>query len=234
MSLRNFILGLVATFGAAWLAMVVVPYLKMRSLEPVPLAEPVGTSTVFHPKRTGRIANGADVYAANGCALCHTQVVRPTYAGNDLYRADWGGLKEDADRGDTRRETNAYDFEGEKFAQIGSTRLGPDLSNLGRRLESRHASFTEASRWLYLHLYDPKLDRERWDSTCPPHRFLFDEREVKGQPSPDALPVAAGEGKQIVPGSDARALVSYLFSLRKDHPLPAALDFAPAKPAAEE
>ena len=44
----------------------------------------------------------------------------------------------DGDRGDTRRETNAYDFIGEKFAHIGVTRMGPDLSNLGRRLDALH------------------------------------------------------------------------------------------------
>ena len=84
-----------------------------------------GATGIFYPKRTGRVANGALVYAENGCYLCHTQLVRPTYAGNDLYRPDWGGLKADPDRGDTRRETNAYDFAGEKFAQIGVSRRGP-------------------------------------------------------------------------------------------------------------
>ena len=41
----------------------------------------------------------------------------------------------------------------------------------------------------------------------------------------------AGDGFEIVPGPDAKALVSYLLSLKKDHKLPAALDFAPVKKA---
>ncbi len=232
MSLRTFILGLSASFGVAWLAIVVIPFFKMRNLEPIRLDEAIdGATGIFYPKRTGRIADGAQVYAQNGCYLCHSQLVRPTYAGNDLYRPDWGGLKSDADRGDTRRETNAYDFIGEKFAQIGVTRMGPDLSNLGRRLDALHAKGESPEAWLYRFLYSPRSNPEHWQSTCPPQPFLFVKREIKGSPSPDALPVNAGEGFEIVPGPDAKALVSYLLSLKKDHKVPAALDFAPVKKA---
>ena len=230
MSLRTFILGLSASFGIAWLAVVVVPYLKMRDLAPIPFPEAKATTAgVFFPKRAGRIADGAQVYAENGCYLCHTQVVRPTYAGNDMYRPDWGGLKSDADRGDTRRETNAFDFIGEKFAQTGVMRMGPDLSNLGRRVETEYAAGADPAAWLYGHLHNPRNNPKLWKSTCPPHPFLFVKREIKGAPSPDALKVDAGDGFEFVPGSDAKALVSYLLSLKKDQPTPAALDFAPKK-----
>jgi cytochrome c oxidase cbb3-type subunit 2 len=230
MSLRTFILGLSASFGIAWLAVVVVPYFKMRDLAPITLTEESdGVTGVFYPKRTGRVADGALVYAGNGCYLCHTQVVRPTYAGNDLFRPDWGGLKSDADRGDTRRETNAYDFFGEKYAQIGVMRMGPDLSNLGRRVETEYAAGGSAEGWLYAHLYNPRSNPKLWKSTCPPHPFLFQKREIKGSPSADALKVAIDENHELVPNSDAKALVSYLLSMKKDHKAPAALDFAPAK-----
>ncbi len=230
MSLRTFILGLAASFGVAWLAIIVIPYLKMRDLAPITLSEAAdGATGIFYPKRSGRVTNGARVYAENGCYLCHTQVVRPTYAGNDLYRADWGGLKNDPDRGDTRRETNAYDFNGEAFAQIGLTRMGPDLSNLGRRIESLRSKGTNPEQWLFSHLYNPRANPELWNSTCPPHPFLFEKREVKGNPSADALPIDVGPGFELVPSSDAKVLVSYLLSLKKDHPVPAALNFTPAK-----
>ncbi len=229
MSLRTFILGLSVSFGIAWLAIVVVPYFKMRGLAPIVLTEATdGVNGVFFPKRSGRVADGALVYAENGCYLCHTQVVRPTYAGADLYRPDWGGLKADPDRGDTRRETNAYDFFGEKFAQIGVMRMGPDLSNLGRRVETEYAP-AAAEAWLYAHLYNPRNNPKLWKSTCPPHPFLFVKREIKGSPSSDALDVKTCENHELVPGSDARALVSYLLSLKKDQKAPAVLDFAPAK-----
>lgn len=230
MTFRTFILGLSASFGIAWLAVIVVPFFKMRNLAPIQLNEATdGTTGIFFPKRTGRVANGALVYAENGCYLCHTQVVRPTYAGNDLYHADLAGLKADPDRGDTRRETNAYDFFGEKFAQIGVSRMGPDLSNLGRRVESEFAAGGDPAKWLYGHLYNPRNEPKRWKSTCPPFRFLFDKRPIKGDPSNDALSVDLTNGTEVVPGPDAKALVSYLLSLKKDQAVPASLNFGPAK-----
>jgi cytochrome c oxidase cbb3-type subunit II len=230
MSFRIFILGLSATFGIAWLAVIVVPYVKMRNLQPIELNEATdGTTGIFYPKRTGRISNGAEVYAENGCYLCHTQVIRPTYAGNDLYRADWAGLKADPDRGDTRRETNAYDFFGEKFAHIGVSRMGPDLSNLGRRVESNYALGQDPANWLYSHLYNPRYEAKRYQSTCPSFRFLFVETPVKGNPSTNALPFRGHDNAEIVPTPEARALVSYLLSLKKDQAVPAVLNFSPPK-----
>ena len=230
MSLRTFILGLSTSFGIAWLAIIVVPFIKMRNLAPIQLSEATdGTTGIFFPKRTGRVADGAKVYGENGCYLCHTQVIRPTYAGNDLYRPDWGGLKADPDRGDTRRETNAYDFFGEKFAQIGVSRMGPDLSNLGRRAESNYAAGADPEKWLYAHLYNPRAEPTRWKSTCPSFRFLFTRQSIKGAANNDALPFGREEGTELVPSSDAKALVSYLLSLKKDQKVPAVLDFAPAK-----
>jgi cytochrome c oxidase cbb3-type subunit 2 len=233
MSLRTFILGLSVSFGIAWLAVVVVPFYKMRNLAPVPFPESKETAGVFFPKRTGRIADGAQVYAENGCYLCHTQVVRPTYAGNDLYRPDWGGLISDPDRGDTRRETNAYDFMGESFAQIGVMRMGPDLSNLGRRVETEYAAGGSPEAWLYAHLYRPRNNPQLWKSTCPPYPFLFEKREIKGNRSDDALDVKSREGYEVLPGSDAVALVSYLMSMKKDQTTPTSLDFSPGKKEAK-
>lgn len=230
MSFRTFILGLSASFGVAWLAIIVVPFFKMRDLAPIELSEATdGKTGIFFPKRSGRVADGAAVYAENGCYLCHTQVVRPTYAGNDLYRPDWGGLKADPDRGDTRRETNAYDFFGEKFAQIGVSRMGPDLSNLGRRVETIYAAGGDPAQWLFAHLYNPRQDPRRWKSTCPPHRFLFTKRKITGNPSGEAVPLGSDGVKELVPGPEAKALVSYLLSLKKDQAVPAALNFAPAR-----
>jgi cytochrome c oxidase cbb3-type subunit II len=230
MSFRIFILGLSATFGVAWLTIVVVPYITMKKLQPIELNEAVdGAKGIFYPKRTGRIANGARVYAENGCYLCHTQVIRPTYAGNDLYRDDWAGLNADPDRGDTRRETNAYDFFGEKFAQVGVSRLGPDLSNLGRRVESIYAAGKDPANWLFAHLYNPRNEPKRYQSTCPSFRFLFVKRTIKGSPSVDALPFSVDHNVEIVPNADAKALVSYLLSLKKDQAIPAVLNFAPPK-----
>jgi cytochrome c oxidase cbb3-type subunit 2 len=230
MSLRTFIFGLAASFGVAWLFIIVVPFIKMRNLEPIQLNEATdGATGIFYPKRTGRITNGALVYAENGCYLCHSQLIRPTYAGNDLYRSDWGGLKADPDRGDTRRETNAYDFSGEKFAQLGVSRMGPDLSNVGLRVSANYATGGDPAKWFYNHLYNPRQDPKLWKSTCPPIRFMFSERLITGNPSNDAIAIVDDGKKEIVPDSDAQALVSYLLSLKKDQAVPAVLNFAPPK-----
>jgi cytochrome c oxidase cbb3-type subunit 2 len=232
MSLRNFLIGLAASFGVPWLVMLVLPFARMRAVAPLRYDPAVDKKdTLFHPKRAGRTANGALVYAENGCYQCHSQVVRPTYAGNDMYRPDWGGLADDADRGDTRRETNVWDYQNERFAQLGVARIGPDLSNVGRRID-RYAAAAGISpeQWVYRHLYDPRADPGRYQSVCPSHRFLFEEPPRYGATTADALPVPAKHGGQVVPGSDARALASYLLGLRKDDALPAAVNPAP-KPA---
>lgn len=232
MSFRTFILSLSASFGVAWLAIVIVPYFKMRSLEPVAVEEGDGTNAVYIPKRAGRIADGAEVYAANGCYMCHSQLIRPTYAGNDMFRPDWGGIAGDEDRGDTRRETNAFDFEGEDFAHIGISRLGSDLSNLARRIETDYAKGGNSEQWLFGHLYNPRWEAKRRDSTCPSFRFLFNVTEIKGNPSDNALPFPVEEGMEIIPKPEARALVSYLLSLKKDQPVPTYFNFAPPTAAA--
>ena len=255
MTFRQFAIGLTASFGLAWLAMVVVPFFKLRNPSPVSFEEGVDAQEgIYHPKRAGRVANGANIYAANGCYQCHTQVVRPTYAGNDLGRPDFGGLKADPDRGDTRRESNAFDYIGLDYAQIGVTRLGPDLMNFGiriseeKRLEIKEEREQLAARtggeaesvkqgeaegrartYVYKHLYNPRLFPELKDwSSCPSFSFLFETRKITGQKSEAALDVPTEDGYEVVPGDKARALVDYLMSLKHDDPVPASMNYAPA------
>lgn len=233
MSFRQFAFGLTASFGIAWLAIVIVPFFLMRSPKPVSFNEIADNKEgIYHPKHTGRIANGSEVYAANGCYHCHTQLIRPTYAGNDLGRPDWAGLKTDEERGDTRRESNVFDYQGEKFAEIGLNRLGPDLSNLGRRVEQIYAKGSDPKQWLLMHLYDPRANPNRPTSTCPSFRFMFSEQKVLGQTPANALPVQAPEGKVIVPDHEALVLVDYLLALKRDDAVPASMGHsAPGKPA---
>jgi len=228
MTFRQFAFGLTASFGLAWLAMVVVPFFKLRNPSPVSFEEGVDSlEGIYHPKLMGRVTNGAIVYSANGCYQCHTQVVRPTYAGNDLGRPDFGGLKADPDRGDTRRESNVFDYIGLDYAQIGVTRLGPDLMNVGLRMEATHG--TDAEAWLYKRLYNPRLIPALKDwSSCPSFSFLFETREITGQPSDSAVDVPTEDGFEVVPGDKARALVEYLMSLRHDDPVPSSMNYAPA------
>jgi cytochrome c oxidase cbb3-type subunit 2 len=238
MTLKKFLIGTIASFGLAWLLVVVLPFVLMRNPKPVEFKEAVdGQTGVFIAKTHGRVADGLAVYQANGCALCHTQVIRPTYAGTELWRQDWAGLAKDEDRGDTRRESNVFDYSGLNYAPIGQTRVGEDLSNLAVRMQARFPkSPAQAEAWLYRHLYNPRSFPELGWSICPSMPFLFEEKEIRGQgPSADALQgVAMGDKKraaagkeEIVPGSDARALISYLMSLRHDHKIPASINYAP-------
>ena len=228
MTFRQFAIGLTASFGLAWLAMVVVPFFKLRNPSPVSFEEGIDAQEgIYHPKRAGRVVNGANVYAANGCYQCHTQVVRSSYAGNDLGRPDFGGLKADPERGDTRRESNVFDYIGLDFAQIGVTRLGPDLMNVGLRMEANYGA--DAKGYLYKHLYNPRLIPALTDwSSCPSFSFLFETRKITGQKSDAALDVPTEDGYEVIPGDQARALVDYLMSLKHDDPVPASMNYAPA------
>jgi len=234
MTLRFFTLGMTASFGTAWLFAVVLPFFKTSELKPVPYVEAVDEKTgVYFPKRTGQITNGAKVYSQNGCYVCHTQVVRPTYAGNDFHRDGWAGFKADPDRGDTRRESNVFDYQGEEFAQIGLMRIGPDLSNVGSRMEKKAIAANTAKKeslgdaWsdsmkvtpeslLFSHLYNPRSNVSmRW-STCPSVAFMFEEPK-------------AGESVPT-PKPDARALVGYLMSMKKNDAVPASMNYSASKP----
>lgn len=131
----------------------------------------------------------------------------------------------DMDRGWGRRGSVARDFLQDHPLLLGSQRLGPDLANIGVRKPD--------AAWQLKHLYAPARVVE--GSTMPPYRFLFQKRKVNQVRSADALALegdlAPGPGFEIVPTTEAKALVAYLLSLRSDVPLFEAPFSAPA-PAA--
>ncbi len=132
--------------------------------------------------------------------------------GTDLQR-NWGA-----------RRTVGADYLYDEPVQIGNSRLGPDLSNVGARLPD--------ANWHLLHLYDPRATVN--GSIMPAYRYLFETRLKKGkQPSPDALTLpdqfAPRDSRfEIVPTPEARLLVAYLQSLRVN----TALFEAPQTPSA--
>lgn len=206
MNFKTFLIGLTVAFGLPWVFAVAIPYVRMTNLEPASFTEAQdGFDGVYEFARSGR-TDGAPIYAANGCALCHTQLIRPTAAGTDMYRDDWAGVPANASEGieDSRRETNPYDFTDEKFAYIGQGRVGQDLSNVAIRA-SKHASEKgiTAQQWILEHLYNPR-DFD-YKSTCPSVSFMFD-------------------GSADRPKSEAKALAAYLLSMRKDNPIPTSLN----------
>ncbi|MFA7344790.1 MAG: cbb3-type cytochrome c oxidase subunit II [Terrimicrobiaceae bacterium] len=200
--------GVLAAFAASWLGLVVYPYLELGHMQPVPDED---TGGYFPPALPGLAVVGQRVYAANGCLYCHSQQVRP------------GPLSTDIAKGLGPRRTVARDYLRSQPVFLGTMRTGPDLTNVGLRK-------TDAN-WLHRHLYDPRPVTE-W-SIMPSHRFLYNMRKIQGQPSEDAIQGLAGPhappaGFEVVPTDEAKALVAYLLSLKRDYPLPEA-PLSPAK-----
>jgi len=181
--------------------------------------------------RSGRIKDGAIAYGVNGCYVCHTQLIRPTYNENstELWRDDWAG-RVDEDGLDTRRETMPSDYYREPFAQVGLTRRGPDLSNFGYRAEAQaKAEGISAEALLYRHFWDPAAEIGFRKSVCPSQKHLFVKKDFYGQDSEAVVPVESAEGTVILPKEDMKALVSYLISLKRDYEVPAVYNFTPKK-----
>lgn len=191
--------GVLATLAASWLGLVAVPRQQLGNLD-ADLSTNAANAVVTHPPlRSGEATQGRAVYVSLGCAACHTQQVRPENGGSDLARG-WG-----------QRRSVARDYLLDQPAQLGSSRLGPDLANYGARLGTNAFNLVR--------LYDPRLVVT--NSTCEGAPYLFDVRTVTGEPSGSALPV--GEpGREVVPKAAARQLAAYLASLNSGVELPEA------------
>jgi cytochrome c oxidase cbb3-type subunit II len=198
--------GVFAAFALCWFGLVVVPQNQLGGMQPEVDSD---SGAVYPPVPSGLAARGREIYAANGCGYCHTQVVRGETGGADIARG-WG-----------KRRTVARDFLYEEPLVLGSLRVGPDLANVGSgELADPFAGEPNGARrkdatWHFVHLYSPRMLRK--DSLMPSYRFLFERRRISGDPAPDALPLTGGAappaGYEVVPTPEAKALVSYLLSL---------------------
>lgn len=144
-------------------------------------------------------------------------------------RVDVVPVGADIERGWGKRRSVAQDYIYDSPVMLGSQRVGPDLANVGARLPD--------AKWQLLHLYAPRTVVP--DSVMPSYKFLFEQRKINGQPSPDALPLegdyAPPAGYEVVPRAEAKALVAYLLSLHAGAPLyeaPLSVASAPAATAA--
>jgi cytochrome c oxidase cbb3-type subunit 2 len=209
---RKFFLAFLGIFAFAWIGIVVLPWMALGNLQPVP--QP-GSTDILPWDTNGLAHAGEKVYAANGCAYCHTQQVRAPESGADIIRG-WGTAKNES--GDkpaeiTRRTfPRDYLWQGQVF--LGNDRTGADLSNVAYR-------FPDAAG-LYRYLYDPSVLNPH--SSMPSYRFLFTVQAIANAPSADALVLDARDtpapGYEILPTPDAQALVAYLLSLKKGYDLP--------------
>lgn len=138
-------------------------------------------------------ARGRRVYIEYGCLYCHSQQVRDPVAGADS-RFGWG------------RPSLPSDYIHDKPHLLGTSRTGPDLSNVGSRQPSRD--------WHHLHLFNPRL-LVRW-SLMPPHPFLYRTIQSQQSPEPGALRIPGTADRWLVPSEKAQALVEYLLSLKRD------------------
>src|SRR6476646_2625520 len=112
------VLGILATLAFSWLGLAYIPDLQIGHLNPQ--SDEEGTDIYPMPK-SGMSERGRKIYAANGCVYCHSQQVRADYAASDIER-NWG----------TRRSA-PRDYIFERPALLGTERMGPDLSNIGKR-----------------------------------------------------------------------------------------------------
>lgn len=91
-----------------------------------------------------------------------------------------------------------------------------------------------SAAWHHRHLYSPRSLNQ--DSNMPSFKFLYEKRQVGGQPAADALTLPASEspgaGWEIVPSYDAKCLVAYLMSLDQSHELKEVKSAIPPAPPA--
>ena len=111
-------LGVFGMFAFSWFGLTVIPNLQIGALNPQ--ADEEGTDVYPQPP-SGMAVRGREVYAANGCVYCHSQQVRPDYVSADIDRK-WG-----------ERRSAPRDYLFDRPVLLGQARLGPDLSNIGKR-----------------------------------------------------------------------------------------------------
>ena len=106
--------GAMVALGVATAALVVLPYIQVRDIQP-----PEGLKPFTSAQLRGR-----NVYVANGCVYCHTQQPRDRNLGPDHLRG-WG------------RASVPGDYVYDRPHLLGSMRTGPDLFNIGARQPSK-------------------------------------------------------------------------------------------------
>jgi|SRR5437667_4929462 len=126
----SLVLGIFGTLAFSWIGLAYIPNLQIGHLDPQ--MEEDGSDAYPVPK-SGMAERGRRVYVANGCFYCHSEQVRADYAGADIDRK-WG---------DRRSAPRDYIFD--RPALLGRLRMGPDLSNIGKRAPAEAAASPAAN-----------------------------------------------------------------------------------------
>ena len=253
-SLKSFVLVLGACIGVPTYFMVIRPYAKERERQPVayqsepdpanpsaPPKDPDTLKSLYYPQSfAGDNKRGELIYIREGCAQCHTQVIRPDYAGNDQIKR-YGGREQEykKDLPAPVRQTHPWDYMHEDFAMFGQRRIGPDLANAGYRYSDKEGrpDPLKIAR-LYQYLYGPRsIQGHKW-SNSPSYKHLFETKEkesaegrgdaLKLTPADDLDPeeieaLLPKEGFEIIPTGEAKALAGYLLGLKRDQHIPSSI-----------
>ena len=208
-------LGIFFTIAFSWSGIVLTNLVQQRNAgatEPY-YSEELGKAVPA--PRPGLAEQGRLVYQELGCLYCHSQQVR-----NPITR-DPAAVSPDVARGWGQRPNSSRDYLYDNRVMLGTMRTGPDLRNVGQRLPDPN--------WHHLHLYNPKITSHSDNpaikaSIMPPFAFLYETREIVGEPSKKALRLPPGyappDGYEVVPTPRAETLVAYLLSLKTDYSLP--------------
>ena len=194
------LLGALATVIFALVILVILPGALLSEVKAPPDLKPYTAEELL----------GRQVYIENGCVYCHSQQVRDPSITTDVARG-WGS-----------RPSVPADYVFDKPHLLSTMRTGPDLINVGIRLPD--------AQWHLLHLYQPRA-LVQW-SIMPPYPFLFEHKEAAA-PGETVLTIPepyAPKSGVVVVTDEAKALVAYLLSLKRDYPVP---EQAPVQPANE-
>ena len=118
-------LGIFGTFAFSWAGLTLIPNYQIGHLDPQMEED---FSDPYPAPKSGMADRGRRIYAANGCVYCHSQQVRADYAATDIDRK-WGV-----------RRSAPRDYLFERPVLLGKMRMGPDLSNIGKRAPSDDAN----------------------------------------------------------------------------------------------
>jgi cytochrome c oxidase cbb3-type subunit 2 len=184
--------GAMVALAVATAALVVMPYMEVRDIQPPPGLKPYTSAEL----------RGRAVYIANGCVYCHSQQPRDRKFGPDAERG-WG------------RASVPGDYVYDRPHLLGSMRTGPDLFNIGARQPSRdwqlghlyqpRAYVPDSIMPSYPFLFTVKDAKEA---------------EKEGEQAL-LLPPAYGPnvGQVVVPTPEALDLVKYLLALNHTYPV---------------
>ena len=230
---RTFVLKIIGCFFLPWLLLIIVPSISYQGLAPIAYNKDKGDEldgSYSFPLSSVVNHQGEAIYAAEGCAQCHTQMIRPASFALDAWRKGWG-QDQTARAADPVRASELRDYFGETHSMLGVMRYGPDLANAGYRFETRTQ--------VHMHLYAPRATIDMKWSSMPAYRHLYTVRKIQGLGSANALPLtgtfdAPAAGYEVVPTQDAEQLVSYILSLKKDYPTPGSAKAVAAAPAAKK